>query len=235
MPVSELEARVKEDNPDPRVSCALLLDTSSSMDGEPIRELNEGFRTFCDEIKQDPLAKKRTEVAVVTFGGVGRGGIPFTEGRGLAPRAFTANGGTPMGAALSIALDEIEAQKQAYKKAGLEYYRPWLFRVSDGEPTDGHAFDAAAKRVREAEAAKGVSVFSIGVGSGVNMSKLNELSNIRQALMLNGYSFREMFSWLSASMSVVSNSSTFGSSDSGVAQAESMEQHPLPPPGWATW
>jgi uncharacterized protein with von Willebrand factor type A (vWA) domain len=38
----ELYARVNEDNPDPRIAVALLLDTSSSMSGEPIRQLNEG-------------------------------------------------------------------------------------------------------------------------------------------------------------------------------------------------
>jgi uncharacterized protein YegL len=232
--VSDLAARVKEDNPDPRVACALLLDTSSSMNGEPIRELNEGFRRFCEEIKQDPLAKKRTEVMVITFGGVARVEIPFTEGRDLEPRSFVANGATPMGGALDLALNELSAQKQAYRTAGLEYYRPWLFVITDGAPTDGAAFDAAAQRVREAEAAKGVSVFGVGVGSA-ELTKLNELSTTRPPLLLEGYSFSEMFGWLSASMKVVSNSSTFGSTDAGGAQAEAMEQNPLPPPGWATW
>jgi len=233
--VSDLVARVKEDNPDPRVACALLLDTSQSMDGPPIAELNDGFRLFCDEIKQDPLAKKRTEVAVITFGGVARVAIPFTEGRDLEARSFTANGGTPMGAALDLALGELMAQKQAYKQAGLEYYRPWLFVITDGAPTDGSVFDSAAQRVRDAESAKGVSVFAVAVGSAVDLTQLAQLSTTRQPLALNGLSFRELFSWLSASMKVVSNSSTFGSSDTGVAQAEAMEQNPLPPPGWATW
>lgn len=232
--MSDLEARVKEDNPDPRVACALLLDTSSSMASEPIAQLNAGFRLFCDEIKQDPLAKKRTEVAVITFGGVARVEIPFTEGRDLEPRTFAANGGTPMGAALDLALDELMAQKDAYKKAGLEYYRPWLFVITDGAPTDGSVFDAAANRVRKAEDAKGVSVFAVGVGAA-DMTRLEALSSMRKPLMLKGYSFAEMFSWLSASMKVVSNSSQFGATDNGVAQAEATEQIPLPPPGWATW
>lgn len=233
--MSDLVARVKEDNPDPRVACALILDTSSSMDGAPIRELNDGFDLFCKEIKEDPLAKKRTEVTVITFGGVARVEIPFTEGRDLMPRSFIASGGTPMGAALDLALNELQAQKQAYKQAGLEYYRPWMFVITDGAPTDGHAFESAAVRVKTAEAAKGVTVFSVGVGPAADLSQLAKLSADRQPVMLNGLSFRELFSWLSASMKVVSNSRTFGSSDTGVATAEAMEQNPLPPPGWATW
>jgi uncharacterized protein YegL len=234
--MSDLIARVKDDNPDPRVACALLLDTSGSMHGAAIDQLNEGFALFCDEIKNDPLAKKRTEVAVITFGGKARVEIPFTEGRDLQPRSFSASGQTPMGAAIDLALDELAAQKDAHRQAGFEYYRPWLFVITDGSPTDGGAFEQAARRVREVEAAKGVTVFSVGVGDSADLSQLAKLSESRPPLMLKGLSFCELFSWLSASMAVVSNSSTFGSSDNSIAQAETMEQNPLPPPsGWATW
>ena len=67
------------------------------MSGSPIDLLNGGFEFFCDEIKKDELAKKRAEIAVITFGGVARVEIPFTEGRDLQARRLTANGGTPMG------------------------------------------------------------------------------------------------------------------------------------------
>lgn len=231
----EFSPRVNEDNPDPRIACALLLDTSSSMSGEPIDQLNRGFELFCDEIKKDDLAKKRAEIAVITFGSMARVEIPFTEGRDIQPRRLTAGGSTPMGAALNLALDQLSQQKQAYKQAGLEYYRPWLFVLTDGEPTDGQVFSAAAARVRETEAARGVSVFAIGVGSGANLIRLKELSTRRDPVKLDGLSFREFFAWLSASLSAASASNAFGSSDAGVAQAETGEQIPLPPAtGWAT-
>ena len=228
--------RVNDDNPDPRVACALLLDTSGSMEGERIRAMNEGFELFCSEIKADPLAQKRTEVAVISFGGTARVEIPFTEGRNLQPRSFSASGGTPLGAALDLALDELAAQKSAYKQSGLEYYRPWLFVITDGSPTDGPTFDAAAARVKAAEIAKGVTVFSVLVEGG-DRNQLRRLSDEREPLDLRSTtSFRELFAWLSASMRVVSNSSTFGRSDSGVTQAEATDQNALPSPaGWAKW
>jgi uncharacterized protein YegL len=229
--MEEFTPRVNEANPDPRIACALLLDTSSSMSGEPIRQLNSGFELFCEEIKSDELAKKRAEITVITFGGLARVEIPFSEGRDLQPRELAASGGTPMGAALDLALDHLEQQKQAYRTAGLEYYRPWMFVLTDGEPTDGQAFTQAAARVREAEASRKVSVFGIGVGPAANLERLRDLSAQRVPVRLDGLSFREFFSWLSASLSAASASNAFGSSDAGPAQAQ--DQIPLPPAGWA--
>ncbi len=229
----ELTARVNVDNPDPRIACALLLDTSNSMAGDKISLLNDGFDLFCKEIKEDDLAKKRTEVMVVTFGGVARVEIPFTEGRDLQSRQFIADGGTPLGAAIDLALDELTAQKEAYKQNGLEYYRPWLFVMTDGAPTDGPVFESAAARVCSIEASKGVSCFPIGIGEDAGMDQLAKLSSQRTPLKLTGLSFKEFFLWLSASMSVVSGTAAHSPSDDG---ADKDAQHPLPPPtGWAKW
>ena len=56
------------ENPEPRCPCILLLDTSGSMKGEPIAQLNEGLVVFKDELTADPLAQKRVEVALKRVG-----------------------------------------------------------------------------------------------------------------------------------------------------------------------
>jgi uncharacterized protein YegL len=232
--MTEFAPRVNESNPDPRIACALLLDTSGSMYGSPIEELNKGFEVFCQEIKDDELAAKRAEIAVITFGGEPRLVVPFTEGRDLKPQQLTASGATPLGQALNLALDDLEQQKGAYRRAGLEYYRPWLFVLTDGRPTDEEIFAVAADRLRKAEDKHHVSVFGIGIGEGADLRHLEELSTQRKPLRLAGLSFREFFSWLSASLGSASASTAFGSSDSAVATAAQAEQIPLPPAGWAT-
>lgn len=39
-----------DSNPEPRCPCVLLLDTSGSMNGSPISELNKGLQVFKDEL-----------------------------------------------------------------------------------------------------------------------------------------------------------------------------------------
>jgi hypothetical protein len=50
-------------NPEPRCACVLVLDTSRSMAGEPIASLNHGLAVFRDELKKNPLACRRVELA----------------------------------------------------------------------------------------------------------------------------------------------------------------------------
>ncbi len=82
------------DNPDPRCPCVLLLDTSGSMSGAPIDALNEGLRTFQADIQEDALARRRVEVAVITFGGVVQTVQDFAIAGDFVAPTLTASGGT---------------------------------------------------------------------------------------------------------------------------------------------
>src|ERR1700761_1323240 len=94
------------DNPEPRCPCVLLLDTSVSMAGMPITQLNEGVRTFKQELMMDPLATKRVEVAVVSFGPV-TVESDFHTVPNFNQRELNADGDTPMGAAISMGIDMV--------------------------------------------------------------------------------------------------------------------------------
>jgi uncharacterized protein YegL len=188
------------DNPEPRCPCVLLLDTSGSMYGDPIRELNEGVRTFKKELLQDALALKRVEVAVVTFGPVTIQS-DFHTVPNFHPAQLETSGNTPMGAAILTAIELVAKRKKEFKAHGISYYKPWIILLTDGAPTDD--WDEAARKVREGEDAKSFAFFAIGV-QGANMQLLSKIS-VRTPLKLRGLMFREFFMWLSASMKMVSS------------------------------
>src|SRR5208283_4890278 len=85
------------ENPEPRCPCVLLLDTSGSMAGNPISQLNEGLITFKNELTSDSLAAKRVEVAIITFGTHVQTLLEFTCAKDFSPPFLTAGGQTPMG------------------------------------------------------------------------------------------------------------------------------------------
>lgn len=189
------------DNPEPRCPCLLLLDVSGSMGGQPISELNAGIASFKEELAADTLAMKRVEVGILTFGPV-RIETPFQSAAAFQPPTLNAQGDTPMGEAIRQGLELVKQRKADYRANGISYYRPWVFLITDGAPTD--EWQSAAAAVREAEAGKNVAFFAIGV-RGANMETLQQIS-VRAPLRLDGLRFRELFAWLSASLSSVSRS-----------------------------
>lgn len=207
------------ENPEPRCACVLLLDTSGSMSGEPIRALNAGLVTFRDELQADPIASKRVEVAIVTFDSSVQTVQDFVTADQFHPPVLSAQGQTAMGSGILHALDLVRHRKEIYKQHGITYYRPWVFMITDGAPTEpDHIVSLAAQRIRDEEDRRGVAFFAVGVESA-DMHRLATIS-VRSPLKLKGLSFRELFVWLSASMQRVSSS-------------KPGEQIPLPPAGWA--
>ena len=209
------------ENPEPRCPCILLLDVSGSMQGPRVDALNEGLRTFKEELNEDSLANKRVEVAIVTFNNDVQIVQDFVTADQFEPPTLIAQGLTHTGAAINEALDMIEARKKQYRNNGIAYYRPWVFLITDGEPQgeSDSVVEKAAQRVKNEENNKSVAFFAVGV-EGTNMTRLSELV-VRSPLQLKGLNFQEMFIWLSASMQRIS-------------QSKPDEEVALPPPGWGT-
>jgi len=149
------------ENPEPRCPCVLLLDTSGSMQGEPIEALNKGLKAFKEDLAKDSLASRRVELAVVTFDNEIKVAQDFVTVDHFNPPPLTAQGQTFMGGGIQKALDLIQARKQQYRANGVAYYRPWIFMITDGEPQGEpeNVVSNASQRLKGDEANKRVAFF----------------------------------------------------------------------------
>lgn len=208
---SNLLVRLEDlvNNPTARVPVCLCLDTSGSMDGQPINELNEGVRLFYEAIKEDETALYSAEISIVTFGGNSAECIADFASLELQPDSpkLVARGMTPMGEAVNMGLDLLERRKEEYKDRGVDYYQPWLVLMTDGEPNgDKQELSRALNRTFELVNQKKLTVFPIGIGVNADMNILKQFSPNRLPLKLQGLKFREFFAWLSKSVSKTSQS-----------------------------
>lgn len=193
---------IEEENFEPRCACLLLLDTSGSMSGGPIGELNRGIQDFKRELEKDELAALRVEPAIVTFSSGVQTVAEFGTVDQFNPPLLQAGGATAMGAGILKAITMIEERKRYYDKHALEQWRPWIWLITDGGPTDH--WREAARQVQEGVSGGRFLFFAVGT-DGANFGVLHEIS-VMAPVKLKEASFGKMFQWLSRSMRSVSRS-----------------------------
>ena len=137
--MAKLSEMVEIANPkQPHCATVLLLDVSGSMEGSKLQQLNDGLRIFKEDIcgtddhPGDELAKKRVDLAIVTFSSDVQVIQDFTNMDAFEPPTLQAGGTTAMGEGIRKAIELIERRKGEYKAQGTDYYRPWILLITDG-------------------------------------------------------------------------------------------------------
>ena len=186
-------------NPNTRIPICIALNTSGSMDGKKIDELNRGVNIFLKTIFEDEITRYSADIAILTFGGTVEKVLDFGAVEDIKLPKFLARGGTPMGEAVLEALDMLEDRKKQYKKNAVTYWQPWLVLMTDGAATDGeHAIPnkvaMAAEKTCDLVKNKKLTLFSIIIEPGTS----DELEKFCGKLApLDGVKFEEFFIWLS--------------------------------------
>jgi uncharacterized protein YegL len=169
-----------QDNRAQRVLIVLVLDTSHSMRGEPITLLNEALREMGEDLRHDVELSAKAEVAIITFG---HGGVvawrgaqpaspgvsPFVPASRLTMPRLEASGVTPLVEAVELAMQCVAEEKQRLRDRHLSYYRPLIWLISDGLPTDSSGYLSENWRhlpdkITREERDKRFVFFSVSVG-----------------------------------------------------------------------
>ena len=201
-------------NTNQRTPCVLVLDASYSMGAKTssgksrIEELNEGIKELEIALKSDTTALTRVQLSVVAVGGPTQSAemlMDWTDASNFTAFELSNGGSTPLAEGLNIALELIETSKENLRANGISYTRPWMIVISDGEPTSSNnSWEAAISATQTAVADRKVEIFAIAV-EGASEQKLNDIAK-RPCAKLSGMKFKELFVWLSDSLSSVTHS-----------------------------
>ena len=181
----------------------LLLDTSWSMNGEKIDELNEAVKEMLEELRKSNTPNRKIDAAIITFGSGGvKLHLDLTCVNDISDSPyFKADGNTPMGGALKMAKSMIEDRN----KIPSHYYRPLVVLLSDGMPTDDwegimHEF------VNEGRSSKTQRI-SMGIGGGELEKPLKIFAGDKKCFTANEAKYiREFFSFIVMTVTTRSNS-----------------------------
>jgi len=182
------------------MALVFLLDTSGSMDGEPIRQLNDGLNKFKIEVCQSKQTRDILDVAIIEFNSKFRVVQEFVPVEYMEPVNLKANGGTEMSPAIDKALDMVNERSRFYRRSGSEPYKPWVLLISDGAPTDD--ITSVSQKIKSMENDGKVSFRSLGV-EGYDPQVLHTLSG-QKVMKLLGTDFSSFFDWVNKSMRAVS-------------------------------
>lgn len=203
---------------EPHMACLLLLDTSGSMYGDPINELNTALNKFKVEVCDDKTTRDVLDIAIVEFNTNTNVVQEFTPVEFMKPVNLQADGGTNMAPAIQLAIDMVNERSRFYRRSGTEPYKPWIIMISDGFGGD---ISTISQVIHDMEAKDKLKFFSLGV-EGYDSKTLHQLSGDK-VMKLTGYDFTSFFNWVNKSMRSVSISSP-GEKPKGVPLPQNVDK-----------
>ncbi|MEO8360068.1 MAG: VWA domain-containing protein [Vicinamibacteria bacterium] len=204
-----------------RLPVYLLLDTSGSMRGEPIQSVNVGLQAMLNALRQDPYSLESVHLSVITFDVEAKTLIPLTpiESVQLPEITVPGSGATFLGAALELVTTAVRSDVLRSSSERKGDWRPMLFLMTDGNPSDLQAYRDMIPAVRALNFA---SVVACAAGPKAKVELLRELTDQVYSLdTTDSATFSQFFKWVSASVAA-------GSSSAGLNASNAL---PEPPAG----
>jgi uncharacterized protein YegL len=116
-----------------------------------------------------------------------------------------ADGGTPLAEAVLKTINMIGRRLREIEAADIDAFRPWLYLLTDGEPTSPRRLlREAQKRIRQVEDEGRIGFFAVGTADA-DMDFLRWLA-VRPPCRIRDMDYGAMFRWVAKSVLQVSHS-----------------------------
>jgi uncharacterized protein YegL len=192
------------------------------MKGEPIHAVNVGISAMLLALRQDPYALESVYLSLITFDNKINEILPLTplEQAQVSDIELPQSGATHMGEGLLFLAQKVEENVVKSSSDQRGDFRPMLFIMTDGSPSDLQCFREALPKIKACNFAE---IIACAAGPKANTDYLKQLTEHVVALdAMDSSAFAQFFKW-------VSDSITAGSMSAGV-DGDLDQRLPPPPP-----
>lgn len=199
-----------------RLPVYLLLDISGSMQGTKIVAVNNGVTLIYQELMGDPRSASTVHISVITFAeqAYQMPMVPITQ---FTPPQLSASGSTALGGALHLLNESLDRDLIANQPGRKGDYKPLVFLLTDGMPTD-HWNDEAT-RLSARQSSKPVNVIGLAIGDDADEAVIRQIASTTLKMTdVSPENLRAFFEWVSASIKTASQAAQGQGGGSPVVQ-----------------
>ncbi len=214
---------------DRRLPVYFLLDCSESMAGPAIDMVNQGIQSLVREMRNDPRALETVALSVITFSKYAKQEVPLTDLLQFQAPRLSIRPGTALGAALKLVRQCIDREVVRTTATTKGDYRPLVFLLTDGIPTDD--WEAAADIAYGRKGTKVAHIYAIGCGLDVDVKSLKRITDVVFNMKdLTPEVARKFFVWLTASVKSASSKVDVSTDDKGPLDPREFPPEIMQPP-----
>lgn len=180
-----------------RLPVYFLLDTSGSMNGEPIQALNNALSSMINSLRSDPQAIDSLWLSMITFDREVKEIVPLTDLASFQLPEITCppSGPTHTGQALEVLHSKVMVEVQKGTPTQKGDWKPLMFLFTDGKPNDLQLYREMIPKVK---ALNFGAIVCCAAGNLANDALLKELTeDVLHLDNADSGTLRQFFKWVS--------------------------------------
>jgi len=180
-----------------RLPVYFLLDTSGSMNGEPIQALNNALSGMIHSLRTDPQASETLWISIVTFDREVKEIIPLTDLQSFQLTEITCppSGPTFTGKGLELIQQKVKTEIRKGTPEQKGDWRPLLFVFTDGKPSDIQVYREMIPQIKQLNFG---TIIGCAAGNLADDSMLKELCDtVVHIDTADSTTLKQFFKWVS--------------------------------------